>query len=209
MVKIKKILSDSDLSSIEQEISSIESVTSGEIVPVVARKSSAYKTVELIHAMIFIYLFMFIYYSVYSHLNLLGFVVISAVGAILSFALFRFGIFKRILIPKAVMKDKVHTAAMKAFYKYDVHNTKEKTGILIYVSVVERMVVVIGDEGIHSKVGNEAWNGVINTIILGIKRKELGRGIVDGIESCRDLLKTHFPAREVNDNELSNKVIYE
>ena len=71
------------------------------------------------------------------------------------------------------------------------------------------MVVVIGDEGIHSKVGDEAWSEVISKIVDGIKKKKLTHGIVQGIESCRTLLNTHFPASADRKHELSNKVIYE
>lgn len=209
MVNIKKLLSLDDMYEIEKEIESLEAVTSGEIVPVIARRSSSYKTVEVVDTMVFAYIFMFIFYGVHKSLNPLNIIVLTLVAILVSALMFRFNYIKRIFVPRMLMRHKVHTAAMTSFYKNGVYNTREKTGVLIYISLMERMVVVIGDEGIHSKVGDEAWSNVINTIVAGIKKKKLTHGIVQGIESCRTLLKTHFPASADNKNELSNRVIYE
>jgi putative membrane protein len=71
------------------------------------------------------------------------------------------------------------------------------------------MVVVIGDEGIHNKVGKDVWNDVVSIIVSGIKTKKVEQGIIDGVESCRGLLKKHFPISTGDTNELSNKVVYE
>jgi len=197
------------INDIEKEIESVEKETSGELVPVIAKKSSNYATVEMTNAFIFAYLFMFIDFGVHGLLHPLNILFDTVVAVLLIVFLFRFGFFKRILIPKKLMAHKVHSAAMMSFYRNGVYKTKNKTGILIYVSLAERMVVVIGDEGIHSKVGDEAWKDVISIIINGIKTKKLEQGLVDGIESCRGLLKEHFPADVDDKDELSNKVVYE
>jgi putative membrane protein len=209
MVNTKNILNLDDLREIEKEIESIERVTSGEIVPVIARKSSSYKTVEMVDVFIFAYLFMFMYCWIYKTINPLNIIVLTVVGLLFSMLLFRFSFFKRILVPRQLMHHKVHSAAMRSFYKNGVYNTEKRTGILIYISLMERMVVVVGDKGIHAKVGNEAWKEVVSKIVDGIKKKKLKSGVVAGIESSRELLKKHFPAESRNKNELPNKVIYE
>lgn len=209
MVKIKRLLSLDDVYEIEKEIESLEAVTSGEIVPVIVRKSSSYKTVEAVDAFILSYIFMFIFYAVHKSITPTNIVVLTIVAMLVILLMSLFNFLKRIFVPKILMKHKVHTAAMVSFYKYGIYNTKGRTGILIYISLMERMVVVVGDEGIHAKVGDAAWNDVISIIIDGIKKKHLVHGIVQGIESCRTLLKRHFPASADNKNELSNKVIYE
>jgi putative membrane protein len=209
MVNIKKLLSLDDMYEIEKEIESLEAVTSGEIVPVIARKSSSYKTVEAVDAFVLSYIFMFIFYAVHKSLTPTSIVVLTIVAMLVIMLMSQFKFLKRIFVPKILMKHKVHSAAMMSFYRHSVYNTKERTGILIYISLMERMVVVIGDEGIHSKVGDEAWSSVISTIVDGIKKKKLTHGIVNGVESCRTLLMKHFPASSDNKNELSNRVIYE
>jgi len=197
------------IKDIEKEIESVEKETCGQLVPVIAKKSSDYKTVEMINAFIFAYLFMFIDFGVHGALNPLNILFDTVVAVLLVVLLFRLNFFKRILIPKRLMMHKVHEAAMMSFYRNGVYKTKHQTGILIYVSLAERMVVIVGDEGIHNKVGDEAWKGIIDIIIKGIKTKHVEQGIVDGIESCRGLLKEHFPVAADNVDELSNKVVYE
>lgn len=197
------------INDVEKEIESIETETCGELVPVIAKRSSDYRSVEIINAFIFAYLFMFIDFGVHGRLNPLNIMFDTVVAVLLIVLLFRFSFFKRILIPKKLMAHKVHTAAMMSFYRNGVHKTKDRTGILIYISLAERMVVVIGDEGIHNKVGNDAWNDVVSIIVNGIKTKKVEQGIIDGVESCRGLLKKHFPISAHDTNELSNKVVYE
>jgi putative membrane protein len=152
---------------------------------------------------------MFIFYAVHKSITPTNIVALTIVAMLVTLLMFQFKFLKRIFVPKMLMRHKVHTAAMVSFYKHGVYNTKGKTGILIYISLMERMVVVIGDEGIHSKVGDEAWSEVISKIVDGIKKKKLTHGIVQGIESCRTLLNKHFPASADHKHELSNRVIYE
>ena len=211
-MRFKNIFTESDLQEIEQEVASIERVTSGEIVPVVANRSSKYRTAEIIASIVFGYVFVFImseickvvYWS--SSISLFQFVILDFIGILLAFLLFRMSFLKGLIISKKDMDHKVHDAAFTAFYQQGVHKTKDKTGILIYISLFERKVVVIADEGINSKVKASVWDCVVNKIVQGIKDEHLKKGIIDGIESCRELLKTHFPVLPNDTNELDNKV---
>jgi len=140
-------------------------------------------------------------------LTIFQFIIIDFVGILLAFLLFRIWSVKRLIISKRAIDHKVHDAAFSTFYQQGVHKTKNKTGILIYISLFERKVVVLGDDGIHSKVNDSAWNDVIKIIVDGIKDEHLKKGIIDGIESCRKLLQTHFPVLADDTNELDNKLI--
>jgi len=194
---------------ISQEISSVEKVTSGEIVPVIAKKSSSYRTVDLVTAIIFGYIFVLVAVEFDHKAGILHFLIYNFSGIIIALFLVRFNALKRFLVPSKVKEDKVHKAALSAFHRYGIHRTKHKTGILIYVSLMERMVVVLGDEGINSKVSESEWRNAVSIIIKGIKDGDVEQGVVNGIESCRELLKTHFPVASDDINELPNNVIYE
>ncbi|MCX6112521.1 MAG: TPM domain-containing protein [Proteobacteria bacterium] len=212
-MKCNNIFNQDDLLDIEKEVASIERVTSGEIVPVIANRSSKYRTAEIIAAIIFGYIFVFaaseINKSVFwnNSLSIFQFILIDFTGIILAFLLFRIAVIKRLIISKRAMIHKVHDAAFSTFYQQGVHKTKNKTGILIYISLFERKVVVLGDEGIHAKVKDSDWNDVINIIVKGINDEHLKKGIIDGIESCRKLLQTHFPVLADDINELDNRLI--
>ncbi|MFH1223113.1 MAG: TPM domain-containing protein [Pseudomonadota bacterium] len=197
------------VSKIAQEIASVEKVTSGEIVPVVARKSSNYRTAELVAAIIFGYIFVFIAYEFKHDSGIIYFLFYNFLGILLSLFLTRFNAVKRFIVSRKVKEHKVHLSALSAFHRYNVHRTKHKTGILIYVSLMERMVVVLGDEGINSKVDESVWKNAVSIIVKGIKEGNVEQGIVNGIGSCRELLRIHFPLAPGDVNELPNEVIYE
>lgn len=212
-MKCCKLFNKQDLLDIEKEVASVERVTSGEIVPVITNKSSKYRSSELVASILFSYLFVFIVYELNSFLfwnnkiSIFGFIIISFVGVILALLMFRSDLLKKIIINKKIMDQKVHDSAFSVFYKYGVNKTKNKTGILIYISLFEKKVVVIADEGINSKVKQTDWNNVVDIIIKGIRTKKAKQGIIDGVESCRSLLKESFPVLSDDVNELNNSII--
>jgi putative membrane protein len=212
-MKFEKMIDQTDILDIEKEIASIERVTSGEIVPAIVKSSSKYRTAEVVAAVILSYVFVFLAYEVNRYFfwdttfNILQFILLDFTGILLAFLLFRIDAVKRLVISKKVMHQKVHDGAFSTFYQQGVYKTKHKTGILIYISLFEREVVVLGDDGINAKVKENAWGDVVATIIKGIKEEHLKKGIVDGIESCRNLLKTHFPIQAGDVNELPDRVV--
>ncbi|MEZ4870690.1 MAG: hypothetical protein R2827_00300 [Bdellovibrionales bacterium] len=67
---------------------------------------------------------------------------------------------------------------------------------LVFVSIMERQAVVLGDEPTSSKLPPEKWSEVIQTLIQGIKKKKISAGFVDAIAMSGSLLQAHFPISE-------------
>jgi putative membrane protein len=88
-----------------------------------------------------------------------------------------------------------------------LRETRDRTGILIFVSLFERRVVVLGDLGIHAKVGDDHWQKTSDAILSGIARGALADGIVAGVKACGDVLAEHFPASPKQANELEDRLI--
>ena len=77
--------------------------------------------------------------------------------------------------------------------------------ILIFVSKLEHKVIVLGDEGISRKVSPDDWQDIVDTVVGGIKEKEIGDGLVKAITKCKELLLSHgFKTRSDRPNELSD-----
>ena len=74
---------------------------------------------------------------------------------------------------------------------------------------MERMVIVIGDEGINSKLKPNDWDEVVSKITNGIKQHNLKKGITEGLFASTLLLKEHFPVDVDDVNELSDSLIIE
>lgn len=101
----------------------------------------------------------------------------------------------------------VHHCAMHAFVEEEVFNTRDRTGILIFVSLLEHRIEVIGDTGINERVGPDDWIGVVERIRTGIKNDNLTEGLVDAIGMCGDLLEeSGVEIRPDDTNELPDRV---
>ena len=99
-------------------------------------------------------------------------------------------------------------AAQKVFVKLKMHETKEKNGVLIYIATVSRKIAVIGDEGIHQKLGNEFWQKIVSELITQFKNNNKASSLAKCILTCGEQLGKFFPLQSDDKNELSNLISY-
>lgn len=83
--------------------------------------------------------------------------------------------------------------AERAFERLGLTATPERNGILFFVAPTRREFVVLGDVGIHQKVGQEFWDHVAAAVSSRIKQGDLTDGLVHGIETVADELERRFP----------------
>jgi len=115
--------------------------------------------------------------------------------------------FRRWFIPAREKEEGVREAAFREFYSNGLYQTREANGVVIYLSLLERGVVVLGDRGIHEKMGNPRWEEVRNAIIRGIRQGRAKDGICQAVEICGRTLAEHFPRSPDDVDELSNHLI--
>jgi len=101
---------------------------------------------------------------------------------------------------------RVEKAAWHAFARLGMTNTAERNGVLIFVVPSRRRFVVLGDEGIHQKVGQDFWEGVAAAMSGKFRKRDFTGGLVHGIEEIGRRLKTHFPHRPDDVDELPDEV---
>lgn len=99
-------------------------------------------------------------------------------------------------------------AAVKVFKKLNMHQTRERNGILIYLAVVSRKVAIIGDEGIHQKLGQEFWEKIAGKLISEFKTSKKAEALAAAIVECGEQLSNYFPIQEDDRNELSNSISF-
>ena len=101
----------------------------------------------------------------------------------------------------------IETAADKAFVRLGMTRTKERNGVLFFVVPSRRKFVVLGDRGIHERVGQEFWESVAAIISEKFREGDFTGGLLNGIEKVGEELATHFPYDPATDkNELSDDV---
>ena len=96
--------------------------------------------------------------------------------------------------------------AEKEFFKLGVANTRDKTGILIFLLLEDRKFYILADSGINAKVSQETWDKIKDEIQKKFARGEFCKGLIFGVEEVGKILSTHFPIKADDTNELSNRI---
>jgi putative membrane protein len=212
-----KFLTEEEKGEIETCVKEVEKNTSGEIVPMVVSASYHYPMSNMIGALIFGLLISIAVTLVFSIRNSWGGVtaldlwLFPAVFAV-SFLVFhelvkRILWLKRVFITKAEINEEVEEAALTSFYRNGLNNTRDRTGILIFISVFERRAFVLADEGINVKVDPGAWQEIVDSVVHSIRGRRQGAGICQAVRRCGDLIREHFPIKADDTDELDNLIV--
>jgi uncharacterized membrane protein len=101
----------------------------------------------------------------------------------------------------------VRRVAEKAFERLNMHKTKDRNGVLFFVVPSRKRFVILGDEGIHAKVGQDFWDSLAALVSEHFRKGEFTEGLVRGIEEAGLKLAAHFPYNAATDvNELPDDV---
>jgi putative membrane protein len=134
--------------------------------------------------------------------------VVAGAGA--GLLLGRLPLAKRLLVDGAVQARRVRHAAESAFLRGEVFATRERTGVLLFLALLERRVVILGDSGINARVRGEEWQQIVDDIVAGIRGGRAAAALADGITACGQLLESHGVERAADDrNELPDGLRYE
>jgi len=96
--------------------------------------------------------------------------------------------------------------AAEVFDMLHMNNTKQSNGVLIYVAVEDRTLVILGDSGINDVVAPDFWESTKDTIINQFKKGNMEQGLVDGILMAGEQLQKHFPYQKDDVNELPDDI---
>jgi len=213
--------SQKDIESISSAVGMAEKDTSGEIATAFIKESDDYAKEELFFSIVigFIYFTIMLFFIKpiniyfdqhmweYSSNYLLYFYGFSTFLIIaLSYLICNIPFVDRLIISKTKMNEKVHARAMQYFAESNISSTRDRTGILIFISFMEQRVEVIADIGIGKIIPNEKWQQIVDTIIDGIKTKKMVFKLNEAILECGEMLKIHFPIKEDDTNELKDEI---
>lgn len=98
--------------------------------------------------------------------------------------------------------------AVEVFNKLEMYKTVSKSGILIYLATEDKKLAIIGDKGIHDKVGTDYWTKIVVEVKQLFNQKSVFDGVNYGVEQVGKVLIEHFPEHNKPVNELSNEISY-
>ncbi|MDO9000077.1 MAG: TPM domain-containing protein [Bacteroidota bacterium] len=99
-------------------------------------------------------------------------------------------------------------AAEKIFTKLKMQHTNERNGVLIYIATYSKKIAIVGDQGIHQKLGDLFWENLITKLIKQFKENKKAEALADCIIECGEQLGNFFPRKADDKNELTNDISY-
>jgi uncharacterized membrane protein len=105
--------------------------------------------------------------------------------------------------------DEPMVRAVAVFERLGMHRTAERHGVLIYIAVADRKLAVIGDQGIHERVGEGYWQRLVADVTRHFREERPRDGFLHAVRELGEALRRHFPRRPDDRNELGDEVSVE
>jgi putative membrane protein len=190
----KEFFSNAQKEMIRQAVRDAEQDTTGEIAIVLVDESDRYREAEILGAILIAAFSSFVVAVALRYITIWFYVPLTLILFLPSHYLFRkYPHLKRALLTKKRIADAVRERAAYGFFQKGLHKTKEQTGILIFISLLERHVWILADQAIHGKVRNDFWRSLTRELVEGIKEHRAFEALTSVLAKCSAELKTHFP----------------
>jgi uncharacterized membrane protein len=99
--------------------------------------------------------------------------------------------------------------AREIFDQLKMDQTKDRNAVLLYMAVKDRQLAVLGDEGIHQKVGDGYWNTEVMKMVKTFNQDNYADGLVICVKDIGEALHAHFPYdSKIDKNELPDDIVF-
>ncbi len=207
----RALLTEDEFQRISDEIKAVEMKTSGEIVPMVVRRSTSVGHVPFIVGLILLSIFLIIDLNWFLEADLWLRGASWVLEVVIILVCMRFlaplHFVERLLTDREDMRREVEMRAQLEFYQNGLEKTSGSTGILIFVSLMEHQVVILADKNISQKIDPKIWDDLLSDLIGAIRRGEFADGVIRVIRKIGDIIVPHFPVASGDKNELANELI--
>ncbi len=200
-MKVENYLPKSIQEKISIAVTEAEKKVNAEIVPVFMTSSDAYTEAKLRGALlgaaatsigILLYDHLMGWYQLFLLQNDWLFVSAIALGGLIGYLLFgMIGPLKKLLVSKQKMQQTSSAMAERVFGEYKLHETKDRTGILVFISLFEHKVQIIPDKGLKEKIADDEWQKVIEQMKPALRSKAFGDAFLQSISKITEILLTY------------------
>jgi putative membrane protein len=191
---------------IEDTIAEIEQRTAAELVVVTVPRSDSYPETRMAAALFCALLSGVVGHTFWPQLRVVEVLWLEEAAALFGFLIAGVPWLLRLITPAQRVHGLVERRARDAFLEHNVFATRDRTGVLILISELERRVVIMGDKAIHERIEAKGWQTHVQRIVDGIRQGRAAQGVCDVLNTIGTVLQTHFPARSDDINELPNTV---
>jgi putative membrane protein len=136
------------------------------------------------------------------------YLVAQAAGLLAGHAIGRIETVRRWLLPAGLVEQRVAQRASRCFAEQGLTRTRGRTGILLFVALLEHRVVVLADEGIHRVLDpDESWRQVVDLAVAGLREGRAVEGLEAAVRRCGAILTRHVPPQDPNPDEIPNRLV--
>ncbi len=209
---MKENVTKSDRHAVVAAIKDAELKTSGEIIVVVAKQSDDYVHVPIHIAAGIALAVPFVLpwaarFFPWASVSLWWVFAIQLIVFIVAALVLSQSWFRYLVTPRRLMRKYAHRNAATQFLAVNAHGTGGRTGVLIFVSLLERYVEIVADTAIAVKVSHADWQRIVNQMLPLLKVQKLTEALVLGVEHSGEKLAKYFPPSAANPNELPDHFI--
>lgn len=207
-VKADRFFTGEELAKISSVTQSVEARTIGEVAVMVVDSSDRYYESEVLGGVFLGSLASLIITVSFFHSSVWTYVPLSFAFFFPARYLFqKMPLLKTAFIGIRRKEQTVMQRALRAFYEKGLYKTKQNTGVLFFLSLLERKVWVLADKGIHEKIDQETLNRFAMIVSDGIRNGRASDALCEAITMSGDLLARHFPIATGDVNELPDEVL--
>jgi putative membrane protein len=188
----------------------VESRTIGEIVVMVVDRSDRYLEAEVFGGVLLGSLLSLILTLLFFHSSIWSYIPLSFLFFFPCWVLFqKIDLLKKLFVGIRRKEEAVRLRAERGFFEKGLYKTKKKTGVLFFLSLLERKVWVLADRGIYEKMDQETLNRFAHEVSRGIKEGRACEALSQAIQEIGELLSRYFPITPDDTDELPNAVLTE
>ncbi len=208
------VFTEDEQARIADHVADVEAHTAGEVVPYVVMQSDTYPVARWRGAAVAILIALALASALSgagalsapgtssfvseSHLLVPILFGVGAIGALIAGAV---PPLVRVLAGAETLDRAAHRRATQAFVDEEVFATRERTGVLMFVSLLEHRIEVIADAGISERVDPDAWSEIAEAIRNGMASESLAQGLLDGLTRCQKILDEAGIERRADDTD--------
>jgi putative membrane protein len=204
----RAFLDDRGKEALRGAVRAVEERSAAEVVILVRERSGPYLHASLLAGAIAAYVTLwFQLFSPWEYSLLFIQVAPAVVGTAMGLLTSRLPDLQRLLTPRHIREGYVRAAARAAFHDNGVADTRGRTGILLYVSRLEREAEVVADRGVRDAVDARAWDKAAQTIQSAARvRMPDAAAVAAAIAALGDLLQPVLPRPADDVNELADEI---
>ena len=200
------LLTPQQQQQVADAVTRAEQRTDAEIVTVLAPRADDYSYIPLLWASLIALVVPALVHFLIGGLQIYGLLMLQWACFVFLSLIFRLPAITTRLIPPRIRHWRASNLARRQFLEQKLHHTRDRTGVLVFVSEAERYVEILVDEGISQHLDDSDWGSIVSDFTRRVALGHTAEGFISCIDACAELLERHVPKTHPR-NQLPNRLV--